>query len=259
MKICVVGTGAMGGSMAMQLAKHHEVKLYDHFYQKALGLAQEIGAQACEEIESAIKGSDIVIIAVKPQNLEEVAPHFVEHATQNQIIVSVVGSTPLSVLEKFFGQLRIVRAMPNIACAYGKGVLGCVETETLSPKTRAQVDEGLSSLGFIHWIPESQIEALTALAGSGPAFAFVIIESMVDAGIAMGLSSVLAKQLACEMWEGAITLIQESGKGLSDLKWQVSSPGGITIAGLHEMENSDVRAGIMNTLLATYEKSVEGH
>ena len=257
MKICVIGCGAMGGSMAAQLARHHEVTLYDHDDQKAVALAQEIGAAASEEAPSAIKNCDMIIVAVKPKDLEEAARQFVDHVTQDQIILSVVGSTPLSTLEKVFGQLRIVRTMPNIACAFGKGVLGCVDAESVSPKTRAQVEEGMGCLGTLHWVPEKQIEALTALAGSGPAFAFVIIESMIDAGIEMGLTPELAKDLACEMWEGALTLVQNSGKSPTELKWQVSSPGGVTIAGLHQMEQDAVRSGIMNTLFATYKKSLE--
>lgn len=247
----------MGGSMAVQLAKHHNVALYDHFYHKASSLADEIGAEAPQDLASALQGTDLIIVAVKPSNLEELAKQFGDHATQDQILVSVVGSTPLSELEKLFGQLRIVRAMPNIACAYGKGVLGCVETGSVSEETKQKVETGLSSLGTIHWLPEHYIEALTAIAGSGPAFAFVIVEAMVDAGIAMGLPADLAKKLSCEMWEGAITLMRESGRGLSDLKWQVSSPGGVTIAGLQALESEGVRSGIINTLLATFEKSLE--
>ena len=257
MKICVIGCGAMGGSMATQLARHHQVNLHDHHHQKAILLAQEIGATSFEDVQPAIQDCEIIIVAVKPMHLEEAAKQFVEHVTQDQIIFSVVGSTPLSVLEKHFGQLRIVRAMPNIACALGKGVIGCVNADSVASKTRAQVEEGISTLGAIHWVREEQIEALTALAGSGPAFAFVILESMIDAGVEMGLTSNLAKDLACEMWEGAIALVQQSGKSPSELKLAVSSPGGITIAGLHQMERDAVRGGVMNTLFATYKKSLE--
>jgi len=257
MKICVIGCGAMGGSMAKELARHHQVNLYDHHPQKAISLAQEIGATSFEDILPAVQDSEIIIVAVKPIHLEEAAKQFAEHVTGDQIIFSVVGSTPLSVLEKYFGQLRIVRAMPNIACQHGKGVIGCVDAESVSAKTKSQVEEAISSLGAIHWVPEEQIEALTALAGSGPAFAFVILESMIDAGVAMGLNADLAKDLACEMWEGAVALVQQSGKSPSELKWIVSSPGGVTIAGLHQMEQDAVRAGVMNTLFATYKKSLE--
>jgi len=256
MKICVIGCGAMGGSMAKGLAPRHSVHLFDRYPQKALSLAQEIGAESFDEIHAATADCDIIIVAVKPAHLDEAGKTFVDHITQEQIIVSVVGSTPLSTLEKVFGQLKIVRAMPNIACALGKGVIGCVDAESVSAKTKSQVEGGLSSLGAVHWVPEEQIEALTALAGSGPAFAFVIIESMIDTGIEMGLPAKLAQDLACQMWEGALALLQESGKSPSDLKWTVSSPGGVTIAGLHQMEQDAVRAGIMNTLFAAYRKSL---
>jgi len=257
MKICVIGCGAMGGSMAKQLTKHHQVSLYDHHLHKAVALAQNIGATSFGEVEPAIQGCDMIIVAVKPVHLGEAAKQFVEHITKDQIIFSVVGSTPISVLEKHFGQVRIIRAMPNIACAFGKGVIGCVDAESVSSKTKAQVEEALSTLGWIHWVPESKIEALTALAGSGPAFAFVILESMIDAGIEMGLTSKLAKSLACEMWEGAIALIQQSGKSPCELKVDVASPGGVTVVGLHQMEQDAIRIGIMNTLFATYKKSVD--
>lgn len=258
MKICLIGCGAMGASMAEGLAKEHEVSLFDRTPQKARALAEKIGAASHEDSLPAVEHAEIVIVAVKPKDLHTAAKPFVDHLTQEQIVVSVLGGTPLSALEKAFGDIKVIRAMPNIACALGKGVIGCVDAEPVSAKTKAIIEKGLGPLGWIHWVPEKQIDALTALAGSGPAFAFVILESMIDAGVEMGLSSSLAQSLACEMWEGALALLQNSGKSTSALKWDVSSPGGITIAGLHQMEQDAVRRGIINTLIATHRKSQTG-
>ncbi len=255
MKFCIIGCGAMGGSMAKKLAEDHQVNLFDRYAEKVEKLAGEIKAKGFQNMQQAISGCDFVIVSVKPIDIEEAASQMSDHLTQEQIVISVAGGVPLAQLEKLFGQVLTVRAMPNIACAFGKGVIGLVKTENLTDAIREKVQKSLSPLGFIHWIDEDQISGLTALAGCGPAFAFAIIESMIDAGIAMGLTAGLSKQLALEMWEGSLTLMKESGKSPSDLKWQVTSPGGTTIAGILELEDSSVRAGIINTILAAYEKA----
>ena len=257
MKFCVIGCGAMGGSIAKKLAEKHDVALYDHDSEKAGKLAEDIGAQNFQNLEKALADADFVIAAVKPIDIDEAASQMSEHLTQDQIVVSVVGGLSCAGLEKLFGQVLAVRAMPNIACAFGKGVIGLVKAENLPEAAREKVDNALSPLGFIHWIDEDKIPGLTALAGCGPAFAFVIIESMCDAGIAMGLDAALSKQLALEMWEGALAHMKESGKSPSELKWQVTSPGGTTIAGIQEMEDSSVRSGVINTVLAAYERALD--
>ncbi len=257
MKFCVIGCGAMGGSIAKKLAEKHNVALYDHDSEKAGKLAELIDAQNFESLEKALKDADFVIAAVKPKDIENAAAQMNKHLTEDQIVVSVVGGLTTAGLEKLFGQVLAARAMPNIACAFGKGVVGLAKSDNIPEAAREKIHNALSPLGFIHWIDEEKIPGLTALAGCGPAFAFVIIESMIDAGVAMGLDASLSKQLALQMWEGALTHMKESEKSPSELKWQVTSPGGTTIAGILELEDSSVRSGVINTILASYERALD--
>ncbi len=145
--------------------------------------------------------------------------------------------------------------MPNLPLIYGEGVIGLCSDEKMIKEDRDILAKLFESLGKIYWLPESKINGLTALTGSGPAFFFSMVESMIDAGIAMGFAAKDAQSLVYQMLKGSLTLLERSEKHPGELKWQIASPQGTTIAGLKRLEELAVRGGIMNTFLAAYDRA----
>lgn len=251
--ISIIGTGVIGGGLAGALKNNHQITLCDRDGEKAKKLAEKIGVKASKDIADAVQGADIILLAVKPQDLKVVAKQLFGKIRDEQILVSVLSGITLDVLKVHFGDTAILRMMPNVPCFYGEGVVGLVDEGDFNAKEKAEFEQVFGPLGKIYWLSESKINALTALGGSGPAFVFIMIESMVDAGVALGLSAQLAKDMAMQMVSGAVKTLRETGKHPGELKWEVTSPGGCTIAGIKQLEDEAVRSGIMNTFLATYE------
>ncbi|MEC7840222.1 MAG: pyrroline-5-carboxylate reductase [Chlamydiota bacterium] len=253
MKIAVIGTGVMGSGLARVLAKNNEIILFNRTSDKAKALAKEINGQVATSLEDAIESADLILLTVKPKDLKNVSNHLKGKIGPDQVIVSALSATPRDVLVAHLGTNHVLRMMPNTPCFYGAGVVVLGESKSISKDQCVRFEELFSVLGKVHWVKESLFNAATALAGSGPAFIFVILESLVDAGVNMGLPLQKAKEMAIQVIFGAMTSVEQSGKHPGELKWEVTSPGGCTIAGLTCMEDEAVRSGLINTLLTTYD------
>lgn len=254
MKITLIGCGNMGSAIARRLSQDHSLTLFNIHEEKAIKLAKELQCKSVKTIEEALAGAEIIILAVKPAQMNEVAA-VADHLIQShQLLVSILGGLTHQALREAFSQPQLLLMMPNIPCQYGAGVIGLALTPEITEEIKKRVEEIFSSLGQLYWIAEKNMNALAALAGSGPAFIFVMIESMIDAGISMGFSVKQAKEIVLQTMLGSVTLMKKTGGPPSELKWQVTSPAGTTIAGIETLENHGVRAGIINTFLATYRK-----
>lgn len=147
--------------------------------------------------------------------------------------------------------------MPNLAMCYGAGVIGIVDSPNLPLSLKDELEKLLAPLGWIYWLKESKIDALTSLTGSGPAFMLTLIEAMTEAGIAMGIQASDAQELILRMLQGCLTMMQKTGKHPGELKWQIASPNGTTMAGLRVLEREHVRSGLIETFLAAYQRAQE--
>ena len=146
--------------------------------------------------------------------------------------------------------------MPNLALAYGQGVVGLAENSHSTPQVKKSVDALLEGIGLVAWMSEDKIEALTALSGSGIGFVLVMIEAMIDGGVHLGFTAQEAREFVLKTMEGAVALMRESGKHPAELKLNIASPGGTTIAGLKVLEEEGVRAGIVHAMVACHEKAL---
>ncbi|MBS0627664.1 MAG: hypothetical protein JSS09_05580, partial [Verrucomicrobia bacterium] len=170
-------------------------------------------------------------------------------------LISLLVGTKVTDLKRIFPEPRITRLMPNTAISVQQGLLGFY-SEDISLEEKKLIGSIFSSLGLCLWIEENQMEAFAALAASSPAFIFVLIESMIDSGLHMGFSLKESKEIVVKVLEGCSALFKETNTSLGDLKWQITSPGGTTIAGLKALEESSFRSGIWNALDVTYQKSL---
>ena len=147
--------------------------------------------------------------------------------------------------------------MPNLAITCGQGAIALVADESVLEDRKILISDFCEPLGKVYWISETKINAFTSLAGSGPAFVLAMIESMVEAGIAMGFNAQDAQGLTLQMMSGTIALLSSQGDHPGSLRWKISSPGGTTIAGLKRFEEGSIRGNIMNVFLAAYERAKE--
>jgi pyrroline-5-carboxylate reductase len=256
MKIAVIGCGVMGSAFARHFAKAHSVLLSDHNPLKSQWLANEIGASFQENLSDAVQGADVILLAIKPKDLPSVAKTTADFFTKDKILMSILAGTPLALLRKNFISASIVRTMPNLALLYGQGVMGIVEDGHLSLQVRQTVEFLLEGIGLIAWMSEEKIDALTALSGSGIGFILVMIEAMIDGGVHLGFTAEESREFVLKTMEGTVALMRGSGKPPAELKSQIASPGGTTIAGLKVLEEEGVHSGIVHALVACYEKAL---
>lgn len=255
MKIGIIGCGNIGSIFAHRLTKEHELALYDRGAKRLQDLAAAVNVKPSASGAEVVAASDIIILAVKPQHLESVSKEISAELKKNQILISLLAGCTLHTLRHHFPRSTIVRLMPNVAAAYGLSVIGAVEYSSLPAKVKQQIEMICARLGNVYWVTEDKIDALTALTGSGPAFMCVLCEAMIDAGSAIGFNPVQSKALILQMMMGALTVLKESDMHPGTLRWQVTSAEGATIAGIKAMEEAGVRAGIINTFLATYQRA----
>lgn len=257
MKISFIGCGKMGGGIAERLAPDHDIALFDKRPEQSKALADKIGAICCTNASEAISHGELIILAVKPQDLERLAQSLHQEFNKEQLLVSVLAGVTTHTLQKSFPGTPILRIMPNLAVLHGQGVTGLADTENLPQVFKDKAQKAFSNLGSLYWFPESQIDALCALTSSGPAFLFVMMESIIDAGITMGFTSEVAKELTLQLFQDAVTMVKKSNKHPGELKWEIASPSGTTIYGIKELEDHSVRSGIINTFLAAYFRAKE--
>ena len=257
MRIAIIGCGNMGTGLAEQLGPLHQIILHDKDWNWTQELAQKIKGEACQNLREAVEKAQLILLAIKPQNLNEIAPLFASHLKPDQIVVSLLAGTPLTVLRHYIPKPILIRMMPNLALCYGMGVIGLVDSPDLTTELKKELHDLLSPLGLIYWLKESQVDSLTSLTGSGPAFIFTLIEAMIEAGVAMGFQAKDAQELILQMLQGCVTLLQKTEQHPAELKWQIASPGGTTIAGLRVLEKENVRSGLIETFLAAYQRSQE--
>lgn len=255
MKITIIGCGNMGAAFAKRLSCKHTLYLYDRHNEKTKALEQEGHGSISHSLEEALRQSMICILAVKPQGLQEAAKLMSPHIAPNHIVVSLLAGMTTAAIGKHIPQARVIRMMPNLAITYGEGLIGLAANASFNDAEMQKLTELCRLLGKVYWLDEAKMHAFTSLASSGPAFVYALFESMVDAGIAMGFNAQDSQELVHQMIKGSLHLLEKSGKHPGELKWQIASPGGTTIAGLKKLEELAVRGSVINTFLAAYDRA----
>jgi pyrroline-5-carboxylate reductase len=203
-----------------------------------------------------VKKAEVVIVAVKPKDLPFVAEEMANAFTEDHLLISVLAGVSTEVLMEKFPASQVLRIMPNLAITCGEGVIGLVESSQLKEKWKKGALELFKGLGLLAWIPEEKIDALTALAGAGPAFLIVLIEAIIESGIYLGLEADESRDYALQMISGAVALLRASTeRHPGDFKWQIASPAGMTIAGIKTMEEKGIRGAMIDTFAEAYNKA----
>ncbi len=219
---------------------------------------KETGAQTAAENGAVLSRSDVVVLAVKPQQVPSVLAELRSHVQAKHLLVSIAAGVTLKSLQDGLGDgCRIVRVMPNSPCLVGAGASAFACGANATDADAELVSALLSTVGIAVPVPESQLDAVTGLSGSGPAYGFQIIEALSDGGVRVGLPREVATKLAAQTLLGAARMVLETGDHPGVLKDAVTSPGGTTIAGLHALERGRVRSALMDAVEAATQRSIE--
>jgi pyrroline-5-carboxylate reductase len=208
------------------------------------------------------KKCDIIILAVKPQILKEVLADIGPLVNSDKLVISVAAGVPISIIEDALrgdtaNKFSVIRTMPNTPALVQEGVTSITPGEHVTKADMKIAHRVFQAVGTTVDVEESHIDAVTGLSGSGPAYIFMLLESLSDAGVKMGLSREVANTLTVQTVLGAAKLARESGRHPGELKDMVTSPAGTTIAGLHALEKGGLRTTMMNAVEAATERSRE--
>ncbi len=260
MKIGFIGGGAMAeaitkGLVSSKVVDSKDVYISDHKLARAEYLADTYGVNALVGSETFINDVDVLFLAVKPQVVNKAIAEAAGHIKADTLVVSIVAGLSLEVLEAAFDTQPVIRVMPNTPMAVGEGMSAFAAGKNATAEQSELVSKLLSASGKAVEVKEYMMDAVTGLSGSGPAYGFLIIDAMSDGGVAAGLPRKTATMLAAQTILGAAKMVLESGKHPDELRDQVTSPAGTTIAGVRVMEEKGVRGAMIDAVLAAYEAS----
>ena len=224
-------------------------------------LHSEYKVKITSDNREAVSKSDVVILAVKPQSVKKVLQDFIDLEMEKKLIVSVAAGVPISSMEEALSpdgsrKVGIVRTMPNTPALVQEGATAISAGEHVSKQDVKVAHRIFEAVGKTVDVDESLLDAVTGLSGSGPAYIFMIIEALSDAGVKMGLPRDVSNTLTIQTVLGSAKLACESGKHPGELKDMVTSPGGTTIAGLHTLEAGGLRTSLMDAVEAATERSI---
>ncbi len=214
------------------------------------------GAPVTQSNREIADKQDVIFLAVKPQYMDGVLKELAGHVPRDRLVVSIAAGISLEKLESALGEdCRVVRVMPNTPCLVGQGAAAYALGSCATEEDGGLVGELLSAVGVAVRVEERWMDAVTALSGSGPAFAYLMIEALVDAAVQQGLPRDTAKLLAAQTLKGAAEMVLVSGSPPAVLKEQVTSPAGTTIAGLVAMESAGFRGAVFAGIQAAAQRS----
>ncbi|MAT16592.1 MAG: pyrroline-5-carboxylate reductase [Planctomyces sp.] len=220
--------------------------------------AAETGGTLYADNSQLILNADIIILAVKPQYLPAVLSEIKSEVTSGHLVISIAAGVPLGKYQQVLGaDQRLIRVMPNTPCQVGAGACGYSRGGAATSADGELAQRMLSTVGIAFEVPESQLDAITGLSGSGPAYIYQIIEALSDGGVLVGLPRNVATELAAQTVLGAARMVLETGQHPGQLKDAVTSPGGTTITGLKALEEGQLRATLINAVRAATERSKE--
>ena len=220
--------------------------------------AETTGGRTTEDNPEVAAGADVLLLAVKPQQMAGVLAGLRGKVTERHLVISIAAGIRLEVLAAGLGEeVRLVRVMPNTPCLVGKGASGYCTGPTATADDARLVEQLLGAVGIAHCVEEKLMDAVTGLSGSGPAFVYVMIEALSDGGVRMGLPRVAATALAAQTVLGAAQMVLATGDHPGVLKDRVTSPGGTTIAGIKALESAGLRAALIDAVEAAARRSIE--
>ncbi len=258
--LSIIGGGVMAEAilsrlLAQQVFAANTVLVSEPRKERRNFLAQKYQVQVTAENQAAISAADILLLAIKPQVFDLVVADITPNT--NSTIVSILAGVTIHKLEQAFPQQPVIRAMPNTPATVGSGMTAIASGTQAQKQHLKQAKKIFNAVGEVVEVPESAMDAVTGLSGSGPAFVALAIEALADGGVASGLPRAIALQLAIQTVLGTATLVKDTGIHPAVLKDKVTSPGGTTIAGVAKLESAGFRSALIEAVKAATHRSQE--
>ncbi len=260
-KICFIGAGTMGtamiaGLLQKELVKAENIIASDPYPDQLAKLAERYHVKTTTDNLAAIKDRDIIIMSIKPQSLAEVGAELRGHVPPHALVLSIIAGAPAGKISQNLHHYSVVRVMPNTPALVGKGMSVWMATDEVSDQQRNQARTILAALGEEIFVDhEDYLDMATALSGTGPAYVFLFMEALIDAGVHMGFSRRVAEQLVLQTIEGSIAYAREGHRHPAELRNTVTSPGGTTAEAMYQLEKGGFRTVISKAIWAAYQKS----
>ncbi|HRF50682.1 MAG TPA: pyrroline-5-carboxylate reductase [Anaerolineales bacterium] len=261
--IAFVGSGAMAeavisGLLAKNMATPGRLIASGPREERGRVLAEKYGVRWTTHNPEAVAEADIVVLGVKPQMLARVLPELHERIRPDALVLSIAAGVKVETLAQGLAHPNIVRSMPNTPAQIGEGITVWIAAPAVSEQQRAEARALLSALGQeVEADYEDQLDMATALSGTGPAYVYLFMEALVDAGVHLGFSRRVAEQLVTQTVKGSVDFYQHSPSHMARLRNQVTSPGGTTAEALYYLEKAGFRTAISRAIWAAYQRSVE--
>ncbi|MDP2727698.1 MAG: pyrroline-5-carboxylate reductase [Dehalococcoidia bacterium] len=261
MKIAIIGGGTMGEAIASSLIRKdvtqaQAIVVSDLVPERLRYLRDTYHIKTVDRNSQAAPQGQVVILAVKPQVLQQALSEMVGIIRPNQLVLSIVAGATIDTIRKGLGHDAVVRSIPNTPAQIGQGITLWTATGTVNPIQRDMAKQILGALGKEIYVSEERyVDMATAISGSGPAYVFLFLEAFIDAAVHIGFQRPMAQELVLQTVLGSAMFMEQSGKHPAELRNMVTTPGGTTVEGLLAMEEGGLRAVMVKAAVAAYEKS----
>jgi pyrroline-5-carboxylate reductase len=262
-RVAILGAGRLGESLIRGLLSSGwrepaELAATTRNEERASALRERYGVSAGTSNADAVKGAGLVVLAVKPQDIGAVLGEIGPSVTSEHVLLSVAAGITTAYVEGHLPpEARVVRAMPNAPALVHEGIAGIAPGRSATEDDLALAEEALGHLGAVVRVAERDLDAVTALSGSGPAYFALLAEAMIEAGLLLGLSREVSTRLVVQTMLGSALLLRDEQIHPVELRENVTSPGGTTTRAIRELERSGVRAAFLNAINAATERSRE--
>ena len=262
-RIALIGAGAMGSALAKGLISARKINAdqiiaCDIEKGRLDAISIETGVSVTSSLKEAVSFGDIIILAVKPNTMPALLSDIASYISADKLVISIAAGITLEFIQGYFEpNLPIIRAMPNTPCLIREGVTGYSLGKYAGASHSKIAADIFEAVGTAIELPESMLDAVTGLSGSGPAFIYIAIEALADGGVKMGLPRAHALKIAAHTVLGAAKMVLTENKHPGELKDAVASPGGTTIAGITALEKSGFRASLISAVEAAAKRSEE--
>lgn len=259
-KLGVIGGGVMGSAIVSRLLtqgtyQSTDILISEPTLSQQASLHQQYGVEVTGDNNLAAM-APVLLLAIKPQIFERVVADL-KQPNSSQLVISILAGVSIAQLERAFPDRAVIRAMPNTPATVGMGITAISASEHVQPQQLDLATQIFQAVGEVVTVPESLMDAVTGLSGSGPAYVAIAIEALADGGVAAGLPRPIADRLALQTVLGTAQLIQSSNLHPAQLKDRVTSPGGTTIAGIVKLEQSGFRSALIQAVIAAATRSQE--
>jgi len=262
-RVAVLGAGKLGGMLLQALMRENMLsreltRATVRHPERAFRLAEKLHIDVGTDNARAVQGADIIFICVKPQTVQEVVQEIRANVSPGALLISVAASVPTSQIEAAMQtEAAVVRAMPNTPCALGAGMTGLCKGRYVSAEEITLACSLFEVVGRTVVVDEKHMDAVTGLSASGPAFIYIILESLAEAGVKVGLPRDVATLLAAQMTMGSAKMVLETGDHPAQLKDSVTTPAGCTIDGILELEEGKLRVTLIKAVVKATERARE--